>query len=174
MEHSMIQLGDMTMGRPNLGGQTEVVVYRLLQFSLRNILQQQYGDATCRELLKRAGVEAGYTYCRTFLDTTLEPFAFIAQLSQRLIEHGVGILKTEKTNLETLDFVFTVSEDLDCSGLPINGYTVCDYDEGFIQGILECYIGRPFIVQEVDCWVTGHKTCRFEVKQGVLSHANGT
>ena len=41
----------------------------------------------------------------------------------------------------------TVSEDLDCSGLPELGYGVCVYDEGFISGILESFTGRPFDVK---------------------------
>jgi predicted hydrocarbon binding protein len=57
-----------------------------------------------------------------------------------------------------------LSEDLDCSGLPIFGESVCDYDEGFIAGILEQYTGKKFLVKEVDCWATGDRTCRFEVR----------
>jgi predicted hydrocarbon binding protein len=58
----------------------------------------------------------------------------------------------------------TVSEDLDCSGLPELGYGVCVYDEGFISGILESFTGRPFDVKEIDCWCTNERTCRFEAK----------
>lgn len=50
-----------------------------------------------------------------------------------------------------MSFTVTVSEDLDCSGLPITGTTVCDYDEGFLSGILEVYTGKPFQVKEIDC-----------------------
>ena len=50
----------------------------------------------------------------------------------------------EEADAKKLQFVLTVSEDLDCSGLPIFGETVCDYDEGFIAGILEEYTGKKF------------------------------
>lgn len=70
----------------------------------------------------------------------------------------------EEADEEKLQFVLTVSEDLDCSGLPIFGETVCDYDEVFIAGILEEYTGKKFMVKEVDCWATGDRTCRFEAK----------
>ena len=63
-----------------------------------------------------------------------------------------------------MSFVLTVSEDLDCSGLPIFGESVCNYDEGFIAGILEQYTDKKFLAKEVDCWATGDRTCRFEVK----------
>ena len=65
--------------------------------------------------------------------------------------------------MERLAFIVTVSEDLDCSGLPITGETVCDYDEGFIEGIFETYTGKKFQVKEIDCWSTGDRTCRFTI-----------
>jgi len=54
--------------------------------------------------------------------------------------------------------------DLDCSGLPVSGETVCDYDEGFIAGIMHTYYGREFVAREIDCWASGGRICRFEVK----------
>jgi predicted hydrocarbon binding protein len=57
-----------------------------------------------------------------------------------------------------------VTEDLDCSGLPVTNETVCDCDEGFIAGILEIYTGSEFDVKEVDCWSKGDRVCRFEAK----------
>ena len=54
-----------------------------------------------------------------------------------------------------------MGEDLDCSGLPITGEVVCNYDEGFIAGILHVYTGQVYDVREIDCWATGDRTCRF-------------
>jgi predicted hydrocarbon binding protein len=76
---------------------------------------------------------------------------------------SVGVLKIEKSDVENLSFIATVSEDLDCSGLPLKGVTVCDYDEGFIAGIFEVYTGVEFVVKEIDCWSTGERTCRFTI-----------
>ena len=59
------------------------------------------------------------------------------------------------------DFTLTVEEDLDCSGLPVSGETVCDYDEGFIAGVLEAYTKKAFHVKEIDCWASGGRVCRF-------------
>ena len=56
----------------------------------------------------------------------------------------------------------TVGEDLDCSGLPVTGETVCNYDEGFLAGILKVYTKKDYVVTEVDCWATGSRVCRFE------------
>ena len=63
-----------------------------------------------------------------------------------------------------MTFTLTVAEDLDCSGLPFSDEVVCQYDEGFIAGILEAYTGKPFHAKEVDCWASGDRVCRFDVK----------
>ena len=59
----------------------------------------------------------------------------------------------------------TVSEDADCSGLPLLGETVCNYDEGLIAGIFSTYTGKEYTAVEVDCWATGDRVCRFCVNQ---------
>lgn len=156
-------LGDLSIGRPNLGSNVSVEIYRLMQYTLRQVLEEQYGESTSRGLIHAAGKIAGMAYCDRFLDITLGPDAFLAGLHQQLIYHNIGVLRVEKTDMENLHLVLTVSEDLDCSGLPIDGKTVCDYDEGFIAGIMEKYTGKKFIVVEVDCWATGDRTCRFDV-----------
>ena len=77
---------------------------------------------------------------------------------------GIGILRIEEASLEDLKITLTISEDLDCSGLPELQYEVCTYDEGFVAGILEKFAGVRFEVKEVDCWCTGDRTCRFKAK----------
>ena len=54
-----------------------------------------------------------------------------------------------------------MSEDVDCSGLPVTGKAVCNYDEGFIAGILKVYTDKDYLVEEIDCWSTGARVCRF-------------
>jgi predicted hydrocarbon binding protein len=158
------QLGDIDEGRPNLGKHTSVVVYRLMQYTMRAILEKEYGDEHTRRLLSQAGRLAGQEFCANVLDTSLPFNKFIAQLHDVLVDLSVGILKMEKSDIESLNFMATVSEDLDCSGLPIKGVTVCDYDEGFIEGIFNVYTGKNFDVKEIDCWTTGERTCRFSIQ----------
>jgi signal transduction histidine kinase len=73
----------------------------------------------------------------------------------------VGVIRIEKADIELGEFVLTVSEDLDCSGLPELDYEICVYDEGFIAGLMESFTGKKFKVKEIDCWCTGDRTCRF-------------
>lgn len=157
------QLGNIEEGRPNLGSTTSVAVYRLMQYTMRAVLEKRLGDEETRAILIEAGRVAGREFCRNMLDVSLPLNKFIAELHNALIKLGVGILKVEQSDPEMLRFMVTVSEDLDCSGLPIKGVTVCDYDEGFIEGIFNVYAGKDFAVKEVDCWTTGERTCRFSI-----------
>jgi uncharacterized protein len=154
-------LGNIEEGRPNLGPSTLVSVYRLMQYTLRDVLITRYGVQTANELLVEAGKLAGEQFSKNMLDLSADFEAFVAQLQERLKTLNIGILRIEKADISKMDFVLTVSEDLDCSGLPIAGETVCDYDEGFIAGILNAYTGKDFEVKEIDCWATGDRTCRF-------------
>jgi predicted hydrocarbon binding protein len=45
------------------------------------------------------------------------------------------------------------------------GIEVCNYDEGFIAGIFYKFTGQEFTAKEIDCWCSGDRTCRFEVKR---------
>jgi len=157
-------IGDIEEGRKNLGSDMPVTVYRLFQFTLKDVLAREYDEETACALLRGAGHLAGTQLAKNVLDLSGDIDYFIANLTNKLKELKVGILRIEKADLNTMTFTLTVSEDLDCSGLPITGNTVCDYDEGFIAGILETYTGRPFEVKEVDCWATGDRTCRFSAK----------
>lgn len=162
---SWVLIGDLSQARPNLGPTLRIEVYRLMQFCFRDILETRYGTAETDKIFYEAGHLAG----RHFYDNVLVPKpdsfnSLIQQLQKILTELGIGILRVEEATLDTLNFTLTVSEDLDCSGLPDLGYEICIYDEGFLAGILEAFTGRPFKVKEVDCWCTNDRTCRFEAR----------
>ena len=154
-------LGDIELGRPNLGSTTEVAVYRLLQFTLRNVLIDELGPEEASRIFQKAGHLAGFAFCENVLDRSLEFPDFMADLQDKLRSLNIGILRMEESDLETMRFVMTVAEDLDCSGLPASGEEICDYDEGFIAGILKAFTGQDFEVKEVDCWASGGRVCRF-------------
>jgi predicted hydrocarbon binding protein len=48
--------------------------------------------------------------------------------------------------------------------LPVCDEEICTYDEGFLAGVLSAHTRREFNVKEVDCWCSGDRVCRFEVK----------
>ena len=154
-------LGDIKEGRPNLGSHCTVLGYRLLQYTLRDELIRQFDVKKGREVFQNAGKRAGEEFCKNILDTSLDFNGFVADLQEKLKNYLIGVLKIEKTDMDSLSFTLTVSEDLDCSGLPLSDETVCEYDEGFIAGILNTYTGKQFDVKEVNCWASGDRVCRF-------------
>ena len=155
-------LGNIEEGRPNLGNMVNVAVYRLMQYTLRDVLNRSLSVERSGELLREAGKLAGTEFCKNVLDRSLPFNQFVADLQEKLQFLKIGILRVEKTDLEKMEFMLTVAEDLDCSGLPPADETVCEYDEGFIAGVLEAYTGREFDVREIDCWASGERTCRFK------------
>jgi predicted hydrocarbon binding protein len=166
-EFSWNIIGDIQEGRPNLGDSVNIILYRMMQYTFRDIAEQRFGKEVCDQMFYDAGYLAGKfffdQYMLEFKDFSLSLFA--AELQRILKELGVGILRIEQIDLEKGHFVLTVSEDLDCSGLPDIGLEVCNYDEGFIAGIFEKFTGKSFVAKEVDCWCTGDRTCRFHVDQ---------
>lgn len=161
-EFKWSSLGDIGFGRENLGENMPVEVYRLFQFALRNILTNEYGVEKTTELLRRAGELAGREFFKNFLDKKEDFDSFIARLQKIMKNLKIGILRIEKADLEKMEFLLVVEEDIECSGLPITDESVCEYDEGFIAGILNDYTGKKFIVREIDCWATGARVCRFK------------
>jgi hypothetical protein len=154
-------LGDITLGRPNLGPNTRLEVYRLMQFSFRDIIEKHFGTQKTDQIFYEAGKLAGTEFFEHIFAGITDFNEFIKKLQETLREMGIGILRLEKADMDRGHFILTVSEDLDCSGLPELDDEICTYDEGFIAGLLEHFSGRDFKVKEVDCWCTGDRTCRF-------------
>lgn len=157
-------IGNIQEGRQNLGESMPVFVYRLLQFTMKDELVNQLGKEKTIEIFRNAGELAGKEFANHLLDLTLPFDEFTAQLQNILVETKIGVLRIEEFNQETGFAVLTVGEDLDCSGLPITGETVCNYDEGFLAGILKVYTKKEYIVTEIDCWASGARVCRFEAR----------
>ncbi len=154
-------IGDVVDGRQHLGENMPVYVYRLFQFTLKDELAKCYGNDKTVEIFRNAGELAGAEFANQLLNIDLELNEFIAHLQRVLEESKIGILRIEKFDPITGEAVLTISEDLDCSGLPVTGETVCNYDEGFLAGILKVYTKKEYIVTEIDCWATGSRVCRF-------------
>jgi len=158
-------LGDIKTGRPNLGPVTRLEVYRLMQYTFRDILEQEFGTEKTDEIFYRAGLLAGKEFFANVVGAPADLNEFVSTLQHLLMEMSIGILRVEMADPEKGSFIMTVSEDLDCSGLPETGFGVCTYDEGFIAGLMESFTGEPFEVREIDCWCTGDRTCRFTVNR---------
>lgn len=166
-EFSWELLGDLKTGRPNLGPTTRLEVYRLMQFCFRDVIEQRYGTETADRVFYDAGYLAGKHLFKNLIGAPSSLDELVVKLQTVLRELGVGVLRVEEANLAAGRLVLTVSEDLDCSGLPETGSQICTFDEGFIAALLESFTGKSFSVKEVDCWCTGDRTCRFRAQAKV-------
>ena len=155
-------LGDIKQGRGSLGEEMPVLLYRLMQYTMMDVLSQEFGEDRANEFFRAAGFLAGAEFAKNTLDLKADFQSFVAALQKSLADLKVGILRIEAFDHDTGNVVMTVGEDLDCSGLPVTNENVCIYDEGFIAGILEAYTGKKYDVREVDCWASGDRVCRFK------------
>ncbi|BBB90921.1 MAG TPA: 4-vinyl reductase [Methylomusa anaerophila] len=163
-EFSWDLLGDVKEGRPNLGPMVRTEIYRLMQFCFRDVLETNYGSETADKLFYESGMLAGKQFYQNAMNEAENFNDFIKSLQSILADKAIGILRLETSDFEQGKYVLSISEDLDCSGLPELDYQICVYDEGFIAGLLESFTGKKFTVKEVDCWCTGDRTCRFVAK----------
>jgi len=155
-------LGDIKIGRGELGDEMPVIVYRLMQYTIVDILSEEFGIEKANYFLRKSGHLAGVEFAKNTLNLEQEFNGFISQLQETLKLLKIGILRMEKFNAESGEIVLTVEEDLDCSGLPVTNENVCVYDEGFISGILEAFTRQTWEVKEIDCWANGNRVCRFK------------
>ena len=161
-QFSWDNLGDIKEGRGELGEEMPVLVYRLMQYTMLDVLSKEYGEEKANVYFFDAGFLAGTEFAKNALDLTADFDGFVANLQKALKDLKIGILRMEAFDPDTGSLVLTVGEDLDCSGLPVTNENVCVYDEGFISGILEAYTGKKYEVREVDCWASGDRVCRFK------------
>lgn len=155
-------LGDYTNERIHMGTDIPVLVYRLFQYSLKEELILHYGKESAIELFRASGRTAGTYFAKKYLNLTLTIGQFIANLQQKLEEYKIGILRVEMINEKTGQIILTIAEDADCSGLPIMGEAVCNFDEGFVSGLLSLYFNKTYETTEINCWALGDRICRFD------------
>jgi len=158
-------LGDIDLGRPNLGREIKLEVYRLMQFTLRDVIEEEYGTEKSDQLFYEAGRKAGGYFYDQMLSNCADVKEFVKKLQEALMDLKIGILRVESMTSDVGKLVLTIDEDVDCSGLPELDYEICVYDEGFISGILESFTGSQYAVKEIDCWCTGERTCRFSAEK---------
>ena len=154
-------LGEIKEGRGDLGEEMPVLVYRLMQYTMLDVLTKAHGAEQANVYFRDAGFLAGTEFARNTQNLDVDFNTFLENLKDSLATLKIGILRMEAFDPETGNIVLTVAQDLDCSGLPVTNENVCNYDEGFISGILEAYTGRKYDVREVDCWANGDRVCRF-------------
>ena len=101
-------IGDLELGRPNLGPTIRLEVYRLLQYCLRDVIEEELGAEGTDRVLYKAGHLAGTHFFKQFFSNINEFSVFIRELQFRLRAMGIGVLRVEEADLESGTFVVTV------------------------------------------------------------------
>ena len=107
-------LGDIELGRPNLGAQTRLEVYRLMQFCFRDILEHKYGTEAADQVFYEAGYLAGQHFYRNLIGPQTDLHVFVKKAQELLKELNIGINRIEEADIDT---AFKVKEvDCWCTG----------------------------------------------------------
>ncbi len=163
-KHSLFswgRMGDIKAARPTMGEDMKVIVYRLLQQSLMDVLVRNVGTIKSDHYFIESGRLAGYEFAmhELTLEQTFEDF--IKQLADTVFKLKIGILTLESYNADTGELSISIANDLDCSGISAQNQAICKFDEGFLAGLLGAFTGEDYDFKEVDCWGQGEGTCRF-------------
>lgn len=154
-------IGNLKAGRTTLGNAVSVSVYRMTVYSLRAVMREKLSVQTANEIFFEAGKMAGEVIFDNFLSSSIDEKGLFENVSTFFQKSKIGCFEVLSSRHKKREFIFTLKEDLDCSGLPSDGETKCTFDEGMISGILGKFYGEPFLTTEISCWGTGEKKCSF-------------
>ncbi len=73
-------LGNIKMGRGALGEEMPVLVYRLMQYTLLEVLTKAHGKDQANEYFRQAGYLAGLEFAKNVLDLKADFGTFVANL----------------------------------------------------------------------------------------------
>ena len=103
-------LGDLDVGRPNLGRHTRVEVYRLMQFCMRDIIERELGAEGADRVFYEAGkLAGGFLYDEMIAGVeTLDEF--VTKVQDVLRELEVGVMRIEEVSPEALKYLNRLSD----------------------------------------------------------------
>ncbi|MDR0671920.1 MAG: hypothetical protein LBF64_06365, partial [Oscillospiraceae bacterium] len=94
-------MGDIREGRGDLGEEMPVLVYRLMQYTMLDVLSQSLGLEKANEFFRAAGHLAGTEYAKNSLNLQLDFDGFLSNLQKSLKDLKIGILRMESFNTDT-------------------------------------------------------------------------
>jgi predicted hydrocarbon binding protein len=97
-------IGNIGEGRPNLGNTMDVSVYRLMQFTLRDVLIKKFDAETADRIFYEAGKHAGKEFCKELITQKDDFNEFVVELQELLKNLKIGILRIEEADLEKMTF----------------------------------------------------------------------
>ena len=138
-------IGDMELGRPNLGKTARLEIYRLFQYTLPGRYSEtEYGTEQSDRLLYKAGFLAGTEFCKRYVGECASFSDFVAKVQAALEEMNVGILHVERADMDKLEFTLTVAEIWTVPDSRIWDMSSAPTHEGLISGLFKSFTGKSF------------------------------
>jgi len=101
---------------------------------------------------------AGYNLARKLVETN--EIKSIDDLPRVFLKQKLGLVDIIEESFNRMKV--NLYECISCYNIKPVGRTLCDFEAGFIQGVMEALIGKN-ITREVYCWGLGNHFCGFEV-----------
>ena len=103
-------------GRGNLGDMLPVTIYRMLEYSIKEELVNNFGKEKQIEIFRKAGRKSGEYFAKNMMNLDQPLDSFLSELQRKLEEFKIGVLRIESIEEKSGKIILTVSEDADCSG----------------------------------------------------------
>jgi hypothetical protein len=140
---------------PDVAGDKYIFLKSL--FHLVRSGMESYGvDAS--PLMKKIGRDVGKKLASKFKSNDMS--GLLAEVSKFWADQGLGKVKMVKGDIPTI----VVEDCFDCSTIPNIGITQCSMDEGILEAIIEEKLKIKCSIEEIECYATGHKHCKFIIK----------
>jgi predicted hydrocarbon binding protein/DNA-binding transcriptional ArsR family regulator len=112
-----------------------------------------------KPILKKLGTDIGIRIGRDF--ESKECGGILEEISGFWKQHKLGDMTIKNGNGTEISVVNCYH----CGKMPNVGKTLCSMDEGFIEGIFLSKLKYACRVSEIECYGTGHKNCKFIIKE---------
>ena len=86
-------IGNIGEGRPNLGNTMDVSVYRLMQFTLRDVLIKEFDAETADRIFYEAGKHAGKEFCKELITQKDDFNGFVVEPQKLFKKLKMNILR---------------------------------------------------------------------------------
>ena len=109
-------------------------------------------------LLRLMGERIGYEISKKMTSGNIEDL--LGEIGQFRKENNLGMLEV----LQKTPLTIKITECYICSGMPEVGKTLCSLDEGILKAIIDYRLNVNTEVEEIECFGTGHKHCKYSVQ----------
>lgn len=154
------RMGNMAAGRPTLGNSAPVLMTRLMQRTMAEMLARRFGTGPARRLYYQSGRLAGQEIAFSDLPLQESPPDFWAALCEWFTCSKTANLRQEEDQKETV--ALQMQNGPDCGGEQTEDIAMRHFFAGLFAGIAETYFGTPYRCRFE---VSPHKTagCRYTI-----------